>query len=489
MNFLCVDIGTTRSKAQVFDSDGEILFYQSAECPLKEVAGEKYADILFIRDTVFKLIRAASEKYKISSVAFSSFGESFVSLGENDEILTLPMLYTDSRGSFQAEQAKKTIGEQTFYHIAGVMPAPMYSVYKLLWIKENFPHIYAKTKKIMLICDYFGYLLTNKRVIDYSLAARTGVFDIEKKVFSKELCKSLNIDVSLFPRPEKTGSIVGNISESAARETGLSTDCVLVLGSHDQVCATLGAGVIDSGKAADGMGTVECITAVFDKVPSDIKVGYFGYPVVPFLENLYCTYILNFTSGSVVDWFRKKILHGYKGDEQDVFSYLEKSGKEKTDMLVLPYFGGAATPYRDDFATGCILNLTLSSTDGEIFRAITEGTAYEMRFNLETVKQFGIEINELVATGGGSNSSYRIEIQSNVLKLPIKTLRSAEGGLCGLAMLQSVALGQSRDFVSAKEKFVRYKKEVLYSGVDENYYDNKYKKYKKLYKITKEIEK
>ena len=62
MNFLCVDIGTTRSKAQVFDSDGEILFYQSAECPLKEVAGEKYADILFIRDTVFKLIRAASEK-------------------------------------------------------------------------------------------------------------------------------------------------------------------------------------------------------------------------------------------------------------------------------------------------------------------------------------------------------------------------------------------------------------------------------------------
>ena len=53
MNFLCVDIGTTRSKAQVFDSDGEILFYQSAECPLKEVAGEKYADILFIRDTDF----------------------------------------------------------------------------------------------------------------------------------------------------------------------------------------------------------------------------------------------------------------------------------------------------------------------------------------------------------------------------------------------------------------------------------------------------
>lgn len=489
MNFLCIDVGTTCSKAQVFDQNGNILFYESLECPLKTVDGQSYADIFLITDTVNKLIKKAAEKYKISSLAFSSFGESFVTLDENDDVLTLPMLYTDARGTEQAKHASETVGAEKFYEIAGVMPAAMYSLYKLLWIKENIPSRFSKIDKLLLICDYFGYLLTGKRVIDYSLAARTGVFDIKNKEFSAELCDKFGINKAIFSTPEPTGSIVGKITEEAAKKTGLSTDCVLVLGSHDQICATLGAGVTTAGEAADGMGTVECITAVFDSIPKDSKAGYYGYPIVPFLYNLYCTYILNLTSGSVIDWLRKNIMHGYKGDEENVFAYLEKNSKEKTDVLVLPYFGASSTPYQDEYAKGCILNLKNNTSDGEIYRAIIEGTAYEMRFNLETVAEFGITVDELVATGGGSKSVNRIGIQANVLGIPVKTLRSAEGGLCGLAVLQSVSMKVFDNYEAAKEVFVRYEKQTLPDKTDENYYDNKYNKYKKIYKLTKELEK
>ena len=224
------------------------------------------------------------------------------------------MLYTDPRGEEQAEQVAKTLGKQKIFSVTGTVPHAMYSVYKLLWWKQNRPEIYRKADKLLLICDYIGYLLTGKRVIDYSLAARTGVFDIRGKCFSEELLSALGIDRNLFSVPMPTGSVVGDILPSVTKELGLPKGCRLILGSHDQICATLGAGVFQAGQAADGMGTVECITAVFEKAPDDLRFGEMGYCVVPFLRDLYCTYIFNYTSNSIVNWFRSDILHGYKGE-------------------------------------------------------------------------------------------------------------------------------------------------------------------------------
>ena len=483
MNYLSIDIGTTGCKCQLFSDTGEILQYEFEEYDFKTVDGFQYVDVYAIEKNLRVMISSVSEKYEISSVCISSLGEAFVLLDKEDNVLFYPMLYTDVRGEEEAEQIKKTIGEETAFSITGVVPHSMYSLSKLLWIKNNRPDIFEKADKVMLMCDYFGYLLTGERVIDYALASRTGAFDIARLCFSEDTLSVFDIPVELFSTPKRAGSIVGKLK----KEWGI--DGVLVLGSHDQVCTTLGAGVLREDEAVDGMGTVECITTLFKEKPSNIEMGKQGYPCVPYaVDGLYCTYILNYSCGSTVNWLRKKIMHGYQGDEKDFFSYIEKDMRdEPTGILILPYFGGASTPYQDLNAKGVILNVTTETRDCDLYKSVMEGTAFEMRLNAETVSRYAINVKNIVATGGGANSDKWLQTKADIQNIPIKTLRSSEGGLCGCGMLQAVALGGAKDLYEARDIFVRYKKEFLPNEFNHAAYETHYEKYKKLYKTIKEF--
>ena len=488
MKFLSLDVGTTCCKYQLFDENGNILDYKSQEYSLKKVDNELYVDVETIKNLVLNMLKQATKTAKYNSIAISTLGESFVLLDKEDNVLFLPMIYTDARGEKQAEWLTEKFGKEQLFEKMGVLPQSMYSISKLLYIKENHPEIFAKADKVMLMCDYLGYILSGKRVIDYSLASRTGVFNVNNLEFDKEVLNEIGVNIGLFSTPMRAGSKVGSLRKELLKELGLD-DCTLVLGSHDQVCATLGAGVIESGQSADGMGTVECITVLFDKKPNDIKMGLQGYPVVPFgIEGLYCTYILNLSNGSIVNWFKNEILHKYTGDEQNFFAYIEKGMKDTpTGILTLPYFGGAATPYQDINAKGAFIGVNLQTTDSDLYKSILEGTACEMRLNAEVVKEYGIEIKSEVATGGGANSDKWLQIKVDVQNIPIKTLRSSEGGLCGVAILQAVAMGVAKDIKQAVEIFVKYKNEFVPNKNMNALYQSQYEKYKSLYQAVKNL--
>ncbi|MBQ7407758.1 MAG: hypothetical protein IJW13_00565 [Clostridia bacterium] len=489
MNYLSFDIGTTGCKCQLFSEDASILYYEFIEYDFKLIENENYVNVDAIWHHLTAMLERVAKKHDISSICISSLGESFVLLDKDDNILFYPMLYTDPRGEDEAQIIKNKIGEDRAFFITGVVPHSMYSLSKLLWIKNNRPDLFAKADKIMLTCDYFGYLLTGKRVIDYSLAARTGAFDIEKMQFSNEILHELGILSDMFSVPMRAGSIVAPIKPEIIRDYKIKGSPVLVLGSHDQVCAALGAGVLEVGDSVDGMGTVECITTLFSSKPTDATMGKQGYPCVPYaVEGTYCTYILNYSCGSTVNWMRKKIMHGYSGDKSNFFDYIEEQMDEgPTGILTLPYFGGASTPYQNLGAKGAIINLTTQTSDCNLYKSLLEGTAFEMRLNAQTVEKYGVKINNAVATGGGANSKKWLQIKADIQNLKIKTLRSSEGGLCGCAMLQAVALKQFNNLSQAKEAFVWYDKEFVPINEERLAYEKYYEKYKKIYKAIKEF--
>ena len=111
----------------------------------------------------------------------------------------------------------------------------------------------------------------------------------------------------------------------------------------------------------------------------------------------------------------------------------------------------------------------------------------EMKLNAEIAKDYGINISNLVATGGGANSKKWLQIKSDIQRLPIKVLRSSEGGLCGCAMLSALGMKQVKDLKEARDIFVKYTNEFLPNEAVSESYDAKYQKYKKLYKTIKEI--
>ncbi len=233
MTYLSIDVGTTGCKCQLFSENGDIIKYLFREYAFKIIDGDSYVDVSAIEGHLREMIEEISRDFDISSICISSLGESFVLLDENDRILFHPMLYTDTRGEEEAEEIKSAIGEERAFLITGVVPHSMYSLSKLLWIKRHAPDVFSKAHKVMLIGDYIGYLLTGKRVIDYALASRTGAFDIRAMQFSDEVLGRFGINKSLFSTPMRAGSIVGKLKPE------WNVPALLVLGSHDQVCAAV----------------------------------------------------------------------------------------------------------------------------------------------------------------------------------------------------------------------------------------------------------
>ena len=133
------------------------------------------------------------------------------------------------------------------------------------------------------------------------------------------------------------------------------------------------------------------------------------------------------------------------------------------------------------------MNLTAETTDSTLYKSLMEGTAFEMRFNAETVGRYAITVDNVVATGGGANSEKWMQIKADIQNIPVKILRSSEGGLCGCAMLQAVALGGAKDLYEARDIFVRYVKEFEPNHTQHIAYEGQYQKYKKLYKTLKEM--
>ena len=474
-----IDIGTTGAKLTVYDEKGNFLGKEYIAYEVSRNTGEHEIDGNVILSGVMDVIRKTAAKIgNIDVMGVTSFGETFVMLDKEDRILLPSMLYTDPRG----EEETASFDEGTVTGIAGVKPHSMYSLPKIMWVKKNKPEIYEKADKILLFEDYIVYMLTGNALIDRSLAARTMGLDMKTMDWSDQLFSFAGIDKTKMSKVVKSGSIAGKIRPDVGKGLGLS-DTVIVNGCHDQVASAVGAGAFSAGEAVDGMGTVECITPVFDAIPKDKAFYDMSYCVVPYVEEgKYVCYAFSFTGGGAVKWYRDRF------DKDISYQDLDATVKGRVgDILCLPHFAGAATPYMDAGSRAAFLGVTLETRKEDLYQAILEGVAYETLLNLKALEKSGIAPQRLYATGGGANSKVWLQIKADVMGLPITPIDAPEVGALGTIMLSGVSVGAFSGLKEAKSVFIKEKKTVY---PDRNKYDayrKKFEKYEKIYQRIRDL--
>ncbi|MBP5274937.1 MAG: carbohydrate kinase [Abditibacteriota bacterium] len=461
-----LDIGTGSCKISLYDSEGRFLLAEACEYEVSRRAGDHELDPETVWQGVKEVISRAASRYDIDAIGVTSLGESFVALDASDRILLPAMMYTDPRGA----EEYRYLEQFPLYDTVGTKPHSMYSLPKLMWIKKHKPDIYKKIKRVLLFEDYIVYRLTGCAQIDYSLAARTMGFDIRNKCWSREAFLAADVDPALFSRPVPTGSVAG-----ASSLCGLK-NAAIVSGSHDQVTAALGSGSICAGAASDGMGSVECITPVFSEAPREKAFYDKGYSVVPYaIDGLYACYVLAFTCGTAVKWFRNT----FAPDK----AYAELSGSvgdEPSGIVCIPHFGGAATPYMDETAKAAFYGVTLETTREQLYRSILEGANYEMLLNLEVMKGFGVEPEYLTATGGGAKSPEWLQIKADILNKKVVSVDVEEAGATGTLMLAGAAIGAFDSLEAARDILIKPKAEYLPRQAMHERYMETYELYKKL---------
>ena len=287
MSIAGLDLGTTGCKVTIFDDSGheEFNVYQSYE--IKDGLGSYEIDAEAIWDGVCSvLIQAGGRTKSIRGLGITSFGETFVALDAADVPIAPCMLYTDPRGISECKQLTESIGKNRIVQITGLAPHSMYSLPKIMWMKEQRPDLFVRAKRICLMADYVAYRLTGVHRIDYSLATRMMAFDINTLKWSSEILQSAGVDEKLFGEPVPTGTSSGPIKRKLAEELGLPADMEVVMISHDQVAAAVGSGVFEPGQAVDGAGTVECITPVYNRIPTGKELEAMseaGFAIVPYV--------------------------------------------------------------------------------------------------------------------------------------------------------------------------------------------------------------
>ena len=490
-----LDIGTTGCKCTVFDEQGRNLGKAYRDYPVRRRVSGHEIDLSTVMDSVYAVIREMTAQYPdIGGVGVTSFGETFVMTDELGTPLHTAMLYTDPRGAEECAALVDRLGAETIARITGLAPHEMYSIAKIMWIRRHQPEVYRAARHIFLIGDYVIWHLTGEARIDYSLATRSMAFDIGKLAWSDAILDAAEVDASLLSPVVPTGTVAGCVSRAAAEKTGLRADCRIVMISHDQVAAAVGAGAFDGETAVDGAGTVECLTPIYDGLP-DIDVmrrGYFS--VVPYvIPGKYVAYAFSYTGGALIQW----CVNTLAGAEQEqarregvsIHTWLEQhyEGQGPTGLLVLPHFAGAATPYMDTGSRGAILGLSVGTTLPEIYRACMEGVAYEMRLNYDALADSGIHFTRLHATGGGARSGVWTQMKADMLNLPIVSLKTSDAGTVGSAMLTGVATGVFRDLAEAARIMVHPGETFEPDPVRHEQYMQVYERYRKVYQSVRPL--
>jgi len=497
MSYMGLDVGQTGCKAIVFNDAGNQIAQAYREYATY-IPREGWAEInsAEVRDSCFAVIReanAACTDDPVRALAISSQGEAFTPVGKNGEILSNAMITFDKRAADITKTWSSGFGIERLYRLTGHTAHPMFSLFKLLWLRDNQPDIFKKSMKFLCFEDFIQHCLGLEPHMALSLAGRTMMFNIKAHNWIDEIIDDVGIDRSRLARPVPSGTIVGPLKPSTVKDLGFA-DCVLVVtGGHDQPMGALGAGVTTGGKAMYATGTSECITPAFERpiLSEDLfKSNICTYDYA--LEGMYTTVAFSLTGGNILKWFRDELgkaelEEAAKTGENAYEIILRKMSERPSSVLVLPYFTPTGTPYFDAHASGAILGLHLSTSREDVLRGLLEGVSFEMRLNLEILNKSSIHIEELRAIGGGARSAKWTQLKADVLNKPITTVQVTEAACFACAMFACSAIS-GEPVESIVSRWVKTKGVTNPNPENAEVYGRRFETYRQLYPKLKEIQ-
>jgi len=216
----------------------------------------------------------------------------------------------------------------------------------------------------------------------------------------------------------------------------------------------------------DSTGTVECVTATMQTLVLDQNLLRSNLPVEPHtVAGMYLVLGWSSVGGALLKWYRDTFARAGVAEAEAAASagsgrsaydvILGEAVEGPSPVLILPHFVGSGTPALDPHSKGAILGLTLSTTRGQIVKAIIDSVTYEIKLSIDAMEAAGLVINELRAMGGGAKSSLWLQTKADILGKPVKAMDVSEAPCLGCALLAGVATGLYASTAEAVARAVR----------------------------------
>ena len=455
---LGIDVGSTSMKALVYNLQGNVV--AQGNHPTESIANDPDHPNwqVYLPEPIWQGISAAIRQAveqlgtgdRILAAAVAGLGADAVPLDERGEPLYPFINWLCTRTTPQFEWWLEHIGLERTFQVSGWQPFVWSTALRFIWLKENQPELTKRVWKWLIVEDFVNYKLTGVVSTDFTDASPTLLLDQRTLDWSDELLQAAGLKRDLFPKPQRSGAYVGEVTAGAAAHTGLPAGTPIFQGGHDYLIGALAAGAIKPGVFLDVTGTWELVITPTTTPQWNEPIRQLGLTIEAHaVPDTYCIWAGG-TAASMLEWYKDQLgteaqrLEG--SGAGSVWTHLMAEARSSppgaNGIFFLPHFNGTTSPTLDPRSLGAFLGLNDTTKRADLVRAVIEGLDFGFLDLLKALEQgAGQRAGKLTVIGGATRNEFWMQNKADVSGCVVETPEIEEGTALGAAMLAGVGAG------------------------------------------------
>jgi len=460
-HIIAYDLGTGGNKASLYDIDGRCLAENFVSYPTQypatgwhEQRPEDWWNAV-VESTNRLLKEAPIERDEICCCGISGHSLGVVPLDRNGKLLReATPIWSDSRPLSQSNQFFETVDENEWYLMTGNgFPPPLYSVFKMMWYRDNEPEMFKNIYKVIGTKDFINYKLTGNIVTDYSYASGCGVYDLVNWGYSDAMIGASGLPKDIFPDIVPSTEVIGELTPEAADALGLAANIKVVAGGVDNSCMALGARSFKEGRVYNALGSSSWVAVASGTPLLDLRSRPYAFTHV--IPGMFMSATSIFSAGTSFRWLRDQICQSIVSEAElnkvDPYELMtaeaENSPIGSNSIIFNPSLAGGNCLDDSPNLRGAFMGLDLGHTRPDLIRSVMEGVAFGLRVALDELRRLTRVADEMTVVGGISQSKLWRQMLADVYQMNIvKTNIDQQAAALGAAALAAVGTGIWSDF-------------------------------------------
>jgi len=440
MNYcIGIDIGTTATKALAFSEEGAALAQHTAAYPmLHPEADYSEQDPRLLWQAVVECLNAVFDRcrnWTLQGVSFSTAMHSLLPLDAHKRPLGNILIWADNRAGRIADDLRQTEQGRLLFQRTGTPVHAMSPLVKLMWLRQNQADLWANTACFHDIKSFIFNKITNRSLVDYSIASASGLMNLRDKKWEKEALYLAGVSKAQLPILVSPRQVV-YFEQGLCPLLRLPAGTPLVIGASDGCLANLGMGALHPGELAVTIGTSGAARCCIPTSHTDPDMRVFCYYLD---ENRYITGGGTNSGAVVLQWLKDQVL----GDEQPFDDFLNQAAQVPPGaggLLFLPYLLGERAPLWNAALRGAFVGLDIRHGRVHLIRAAMEGVVFQL-FTIGEILAERTPLHKIIAGGGFAKNALWLQILADVFQLPVEVPDVMESSALGAVILGRNALG------------------------------------------------
>ncbi len=435
--FIGIDLGTSSIKMILIDHNQRILATTNSsltvQSPKDGFSEQNPQEWINSTMECFEALRLKKPKEFIQTISIGISGHMHGAtlIDKSGNVIRPCILWNDTRSHQECEEFEK----QNFdvRSISGNITMPGFTAPKINWIKNNEIDNFKKIFKVLLPKDYLRFVLTGEFFSEMSDASGTLWLDIKKRKWSNQLLSCSHLEEKHMPALVEGNEETGILKKNLKDRFNFINDIKVVGGAGDNAAAATGMGIINENQSFISLGT----SGVFF-TPTENPLSNIGDAVHSFchcLPNKWHLMSVMLSASNCLDWICAVTNTSIADTLNNVENLYSDTNSIKNSSYFLPYLSGERTPYNDPHIRGSLHSIKTTTNATDLQYAVIEGISFGILDGVNSILKVNNDFDTILMVGGGSKSSFWIELLASLLNRKLSVCDQSEYG---------AALGVSR---------------------------------------------